>query len=137
MSGGGNKRCRDGAISHNCRKVLGLILPGGPVTSLGIGQLPIGTIIGQLPLGAMMGGAALAGVGQRKPMLDNMNQSLGPHLEPLHRHLAPLHRLSKKKKKRLSSKKKQRKFALHQRKTKGTTGSNDTLLQDRLLATSM
>ena len=112
MSGGGNKRCRDGAISHNCRKVLGLILTGGPVTSLGIGQLPIGTMIGQLPLGTMIGGAALAGVGHRKPMLDNMNQSLGPHLEPLHRHLAPLHRLSKKKKqpsskkKHLSSKKK-------------------------------
>ena len=53
----------DGAISHNCRKVLGLILTVGSVTSLGIGQLPIGAMIGHLPLGAMIGGAALAGIG--------------------------------------------------------------------------
>ena len=60
----------NGAISHNGRKVLGLILTGGPVTSLGDGQLPLGT---------MIGGAALAGVGHRKPMMHNFNQSFGPH----------------------------------------------------------
>ena len=56
---------QDGAIRHNGgRKVLGLmILTVGSVTSLRIGQLPVGTMIGQVPLGTIIGGAALAGIG--------------------------------------------------------------------------
>ena len=52
-----------GTMSHNGgRKVIGALLPEA-VTSLRIGQLPIGPLIGHLPLGAMIGGAALAGIG--------------------------------------------------------------------------
>ena len=70
-------------MSHNGgRKVIGVLLPEA-VTSLRIGQLPIGTMIGQVPLGTIIGGAALAGVGHR-------------HLrEPLDRHLDPFHHTSK------------------------------------------
>ena len=59
----------NGAISHNCRKAVVVvvvvvvgILAVESVTSLGIGQLPIGTLIGDNPLGAVSCGAALAGI---------------------------------------------------------------------------
>ena len=64
----------NGAISQNGRKAVVVvvlvvvvgILAVESVTSLGIGQLIIGTMIGILPAGTVIGGGALAGISHRR-----------------------------------------------------------------------